>query len=130
MMFSLLHFPVIFLAKVGDACKAPGGGGFFGLPHWWQYLNFKVNDINQCAPDFNPPSDILAVVLAVINMLLFVAGLAAVVSIIVAGVSYITAAGATDKITSSRKRIQNALIGLAIVFVASAAVSFIGNNLG
>lgn len=129
MMLSLLSLlPIHFLAAVGDACT-PKGGGFFALPHWWKYLSFQINDLNQCAPVFNFPGDIWAVVLAVIDMLLRLAGIVAVLSIVIAGVTYITSAGSSEKTTSARKRIQNSLIGLGIVIVASAVVSFIGNSL-
>lgn len=129
MTSTLLNFlPIPFLAKAGDACT-PQGGTFFFLPHWWEYLTTQVDSIGQCAPVFSFPNDILAVGLAIIDMLLRLAGLVAVISIIIAGTGYITAAGSADKITASRKRIQNALIGLAIVLIASAVVSFIGNSL-
>ena len=124
-MFSLMlslksHF--FFACTVGD-------NPFFGFPHWWKYLNTQTDPTGKCVPAFNFPSDTWAVGLAVIDMLLHLAGIVAVVSIIIAGVSYITAAGAADKITSARKRIVNSLLGLAIVLVASAVVSFIGNSL-
>jgi len=121
--------PVI--AKLGDPCNLPGAGtnSFLGFPHWWKYLNGARDPLGKCTPAFTFPSDIWAVALAVIDMLLYLAGLVAVISIVIAGISYITAAGASDKITSARKRIQNSLIGLAIVFIAAAVVSFIGNSL-
>lgn len=129
MMPALLNLlPAPLIAKVGDACTLKDNTFFF-LPHWWKYLATQMDDIGQCSPVFHFPNDILAVGLAVIDILLRLAGLAAVISIIIAGISYITSAGSTDKITASRKRIQNALIGLAIVLVASAVVSFIGNSL-
>ena len=129
MTFALLNLlPYNFAAAAGTVCT-PKESTFFGLPHWWQFLPSKVDELGQCSPVFTPPNDILAVALAAVEILLWVAGLAAVISIIYAGISYITAAGAPDKITASRKRIQNALIGLAIVFVASGIVSFIGNSL-
>lgn len=106
-----------------------GNNPFFGFPHWWKYLNAQSDPTGKCVPAFNSPSDTWAVGLAIIDMLLHLAGIVAVVSIIIAGVSYIMAAGATDKITSARKRIVNSLVGLAIVLVASALVSFIGNSL-
>jgi len=108
---------------------AIGDNPFFGFPHWWKYLNAQTDATGKCVPAFSFPSDTWAVALAVIDMLLHLAGIVAVVSIIIAGVSYIMAAGAADKITSARKRIVNSLIGLAIVLVASALVSFIGNSL-
>jgi hypothetical protein len=121
-------------AAFNDKCDpSKSGGKFFGFPHWWQYIpNGRIGVLGECTPtvDFsNGPMPLLQIGLAVIDMLLYLAGIVAVVSIIVAGFSYITAAGAPDKITSSRKRIQNSLIGLAIVVIASAIVSFIGNTL-
>jgi hypothetical protein len=125
MMYALLHLAPLKFAVTG-ACQ---GGTFFGIPHWWKYLKVQKDSLGQCTPTFSFPNDILAVGLAIIDILLRLAGIAAVISIIIAGISYITAAGSTDKITAARKRIQNALIGLAIVLVASAVVSFIGNSL-
>jgi hypothetical protein len=121
-----VHF---FIAKLGENCTITGNNNFLGFPHWWKYLKLERDPLNKCVPAFNFPSDIWGVALAVIDMLLYLAGLIAVVSIIIAGISYITAAGSSDKITSARKRIQNSLIGLAIVFIAAAVVSFIGNSL-
>jgi hypothetical protein len=115
-------------AATGDACNA-NKGSFFGFPHWWKFLKTQIDTTGTCAPVFNFPNDTWGVGLAVIDILLYIAGIAAVLSIIIAGIGYIMAAGAPDKITAARKRIQNALIGLAIVFIASALVSFIGNAL-
>ncbi|MBX4197635.1 hypothetical protein KW801_03730 [Candidatus Saccharibacteria bacterium] len=122
---------LFIFAAVGDACTLPGSGvrSFFGFPHWWKYLSGQVDPIGKCSPAFSFPSDTWAVGLAIIDMLLRLAGIVAVVSIIIAGIGYITAAGSADKITSSRKRIVNSLLGLAVVLAASAVVSFIGNSL-
>lgn len=100
---------------------------FFFIPPWWEYI--KPNKIlTDCSIAFNFPNDILPVSLAIVDMLLRVAGLVAIISIIIAGVSYITAGGAVEKTASARKRIYNALIGLAIVAIASGVVAFIGNT--
>ncbi len=101
---------------------------FFFFPPWWEYLK-GTNDLGQCLPDFTFPHDILPVGLAIIDMLMRAAGLIAIVSIIIAGVGYITAAGDIQKTASARKRIYNSLIGLAIVAIASGVVAFIGNSL-
>jgi hypothetical protein len=123
---------VAFNAKC-DPTKDNPSSSFFGFPNWWKYIHNGTGDaLGGCTPnvDFsNGPSEFLAIGLAAIDILLYIAGIAAVVSIVIAGVQYILAAGATDKITSSRKRIQNSLIGLAIVFIASGLVSFLGNAL-
>lgn len=101
---------------------------FFVLPPWWEYLE-GTQEFGACVPSFSFPNDILPVGLAIVDMLLRVAGLIAIISIIVAGVAYITAGGAVEKTASARKRIYNALIGLAIVAVAAGVVAFIGNKL-
>lgn len=128
--------PIIF-AKIGSlffAASTPvctiSNNSFFGFPHWWKYLNVEKDPLGKCVPAFSFPNDILSVGLAIIDILLRLAGIAAVISIIIAGIGYITAAGSADKITASRKRIVNSLLGLAVALVAAAAVSFIGNSLG
>jgi hypothetical protein len=104
---------------------------FFGFPHWWRYINKGEYDgLGHCVPKVDVPNGLWQIALAVIDMLLYVAGIVAVISIIIAGITYITAAGSADKITASRKRIVNALLGLAVVLIASALVSFIGNAIG
>lgn len=104
---------------------------FFGFPPWWKYIRSGNYDgVGNCTPSVTFPTGIWNITFAVIDMLLYLAGIVAVVSIIIAGTGYITAAGNAESITKSRKRIINSLIGLAIVIIASAAVSFIGNAIG
>ena len=119
--FFIGELPSLFLAAT--TCKH----SFFFLPTWWEYLPEPKPP--SCNITFNFPGDLLAVALAVVDMLLRIAGLVAIVSIIIAGVSYITAAGTAEKTASARRRIYNSLIGLAIVAVASGFVAFIGNSL-
>lgn len=107
------------------------GYSFFGFPHWWEYISTGQKDLfGKCTPVVNLPQGAWAIAFAVVDMLLYLAGLVAVISIIIAGIQYIIATGSTDKNTSARKRIQNSLIGLAIVLIASSVVSFIGNKIG
>lgn len=104
-------------------------GSFFAFPRWWKYIDSSKIDTGTCTINAKIPDDILPISLAIVDMLLRVAGLIAIVSIIIAGVSYITAAGAVEKTASARRRIYNSLIGLAIVAIASSVVAFIGNTL-
>jgi hypothetical protein len=106
-----------------------GGGDFFGFPHWWKYLNGEVDPIGKCVPAFSGPSDLLPIGLAIIDMLLHLAGIVAVISIVIAGISYITAGGSPEQITNARKRITYSLVGLVIAVTAAALVSFIGKNI-
>lgn len=126
---ALIAKAITFFAATTPVCTI-SNNSFFGFPTWWEYLNVEKDPLRKCVPVFNFPGDTWAIGLAVIDILLRLAGIAAVISIIIAGIGYIMAAGSSDKVTAARKRIVNSLIGLAIVLVASAAVSFIGNSLG
>lgn len=104
---------------------------FFGFPHWWEYVHKgNFDGLGHCTPNVEFPAGVWPIVLAVTDMLLYLAGLVAVVSIIVAGVSYMLSMGNVEKAVSARKRIVNSLIGLVIVLTASGLVAFIGNRLG
>jgi len=111
------------------AATACDKGSFFFFPHWWKYLNTSVVN-GQCQINFNFPSDIWLVALAITEMLLRFAGLAAIISIIIAGVTYIASGGNPENAAKARRRIYNSLIGLAIVFVASGVVGFLGSRFG
>jgi hypothetical protein len=99
---------------------------FFFLPSWWKYLPNQPSP-PSCSVTFHFPQDVWAIGLAVLDMLLRIGGFVAVISIIVAGVQYITAMGEPEKGASARKRLTNSLIGLIIVLIASGVVAFIGN---
>jgi hypothetical protein len=104
---------------------------FFGFPPWWKYVHTGNYDgVGNCTPTVHFPQGVWAIAFAAVDMLLYLAGIVAVISIVIAGISYITAAGNPDSITSARKRIVNSLIGLAIVLIAAPLVSFIGNRVG
>jgi hypothetical protein len=116
--------PVVFAA-----CS--GSNLFFFLPPWYKYLLPNKMDPVSCSltDAFQFPMDIWLIALAVLDMLLRLAGFVAVIAIIIAGVSYILSGGNPEKAASARKRIYNSLIGLAIALVATAFVAFIGNRL-
>lgn len=103
---------------------------FFVVPPWWEYLTQQPDALGQCSPVFHMPGDLWLVGLAVLDMLLRLAGFLAVISIIVAGIEYIVATGNPEKITNARRRIIYALSGLAIALVATAVISFIGRAFG
>lgn len=99
---------------------------FFFFPSWWEFL--KTEPYPQCF-SFAFPNDILPVSLAIVDMLLRVAGFVAIISIILAGATYMTAGGQFEKTAAAKTRIYNSLAGLAIVSVAAGVVAFIGNRL-
>ena len=124
-MFNVALVKIISPVFAATTCSH----SFFFFPSWWEYLKTQPSP-PDCSITFNFPSDILLVGLALIDILIRVAGLIAIVSIIVAGIGYITSGGNAENAAKARRRIYNALIGLAIVAVASGVVAFIGNSLG
>jgi hypothetical protein len=130
-MISIIFFKVFNFAAAAS-CTLPGKNTnqFFGFPHWWQYLKGEVDPLGKCSPVVDFPTGLWAIVFAIIDMLLYLAGLVAVVMIIIAGISYITSQGSIEKAVSARKRLVNSIIGLIIVVIASAVVSYIGKTVG
>ena|SRR5579859_6515258 len=132
--------PLVIFAAAGDKCPLPKPFFFF-FPPWWEYLNGTevivpgpgkvgaTKDILQCIPAFAFPDGFLGISLAILDMLLRLAGFVAIISIIIAGAMYIFSGGNPEKAASARWRLYNSLIGLAIVAVATAVVTFIGKQL-
>lgn len=103
---------------------------FFFLPTWYKYLDVQSSATGGCeVASFDFPMDLLAVGIALIDMLTRLGGLVAVVVVVMAGVAYITAQGDPQKAAGARRRIYQGLIGLAIVFIAAGLVAYIGNKL-
>lgn len=116
----------LYFAAVNHACES---GGILTFPHWWQYLHKGAfdNSTNCSVIHFKFPGDLFAVALAILDILIYLAGFVAVVMIVVAGINYMLASGNSEKITSSRKSIINSIVGLAIAMVGAGVVSFIGS---
>jgi len=133
-MFALLitrFLPfTLAIGTPGQACPLPSANKFFFLPPWWEYLNGAYDQLGKCSPSVSFPHVVLPIGLALIDIMIRVAGLVAIVSIIIAGIGYVTSGGNAENAAKARGRIYNALIGLAIVFVAAGLVAFIGNSLG
>lgn len=132
-----------------DKCKKT----FFGLVPWYYYMddeftttNPTEKKLNQTAPCdikcFNlfrqtvanecgqKRSDLPALMLAIIDNLLRIAGIVAVAFVLVGSFQYVTAGGNAERATQARSTLINALAGMAIAIVAVAFVSFVGNSLG
>ncbi|HVX58731.1 MAG TPA: hypothetical protein VG964_03280 [Candidatus Saccharimonadales bacterium] len=127
-----LKLPLVhFLAAQVGPCTLPGAdkNPFFGLPHWWVYMNGISDGAGGCSPHFVFPASLFQIGLAAIDILLHIAGFVAVIAVIVSGIGYMFAIGNPEKITSARKGIQNSLIGLGIALAAAQIVAFIGEKL-
>ncbi len=62
---------------------------------------------------------------AVLNGVYFVAGVVAVVVIIIGGIGYITSGGDSSKVTKAKNTIVFAVIGLVLVIVAFALTNLV-----
>lgn len=78
----------------------------------------------QCAPATatRSLSDTIA---GITNVLSIVAGIAAVIMLIVGGIRYVTSAGNEQAVAGAKKTIMYALIGLLIVALAQVIVRFV-----
>ena len=65
----------------------------------------------------------------VLNFAIGAAAVVCVVMLIVAGYSYITASGDETKVEKATKTLTNAIIGLAICFIAVLLVNFVLTNI-
>jgi hypothetical protein len=132
-MISSLLFQLTNFAAVTSNCdpnKDNPNNSFFGFPHWWRYISTGQKDIfGHCTPAIDFPNGIWAIALAIVDMLLYLAGIVAIVSIIVAGIMYLNTRGDVQKAVSARNRLVNSLVGLAIVATAIALVTFLGDKL-
>ena len=64
-------------------------------------------------------------IVSVVNVLLFVLGLAAVIVIIIAGFIYVTSSGEAAAITRAKNMILYAVVGLVVAFSAYAIINWV-----
>jgi uncharacterized membrane protein (DUF373 family) len=104
----------------------------FGIPTWYKYLPGET-DGGACriANDFDiaQVDALLSIGLAVIEILLFVAGIVAVCYIIYGGFRYLLSQGNPENTAVAKDAIINAIIGLAIAIIASGLVRFLASTL-
>ena len=117
----------ILLPHVFAACTS--SDWLLSFPTWYEYLGNDMDSTCQITT-FNFPFDFLLIGLAIIDILLRLAGVLAAIYVLYGGFQYLTSQGEPDKIQTARQTILNSLIGLAIALVASATVAFIGHQLG
>ena len=110
-------------------CAPPG---FFGLPSWYSYLQLQENPLTHTCDvvNFAVPGGFLLILLAVLDILLHLAGLVAIGFVIYGAIQYITSQGEPEKTAKAQSTIIDALIGLVIALISVGVVSFLGKQLG
>lgn len=99
--------------------------GFLKFPYWYKYIAKGA----ECTPQIGSLNDIWLIAAAVVEILLRIAGIAAVAYLIYGGVNYILSQGEPDKTKQARTTITNALGGLIIAIFATAIVTFIARSI-
>ncbi len=133
MLLSLLTR--IAAEKAALDCAADKSKTFFGLPVWYKYLKMETvskEGLSVCKVDIDfvqNPSDVWAILLGIIDILLRVGGIAAVIYVMYGGFLYMTSQGEPDRTKQAKETIIGSIIGLVIVLLAAQIVSFIGNRL-
>lgn len=73
----------------------------------------------------DPISGSDGVLISVANIIALVAGMAAVILIIVSGIKFVTSSGDSNGVSSAKKTIAYALVGLVVIILARTIVVFI-----
>lgn len=127
--------PQTVSAAQNDACHQ--SGSFLNFPTWYEYLEVGNKGDDPCAiigpteanGEFSFPKALPRIALAIVEIMLRVAGMVAVVFTIVGGFKYMTSQGEPDATKKAQGTVVNALIGLAIAMLATAIVGFVGSKL-
>lgn len=118
-----------------DLCPKENLLGIF-VP-WYQYLTVEKDSTNSCAvkefnllPGGGEKSDFPLVLLAIVDDMLRLAGLAAVIFVIYGGIMYATSQGVPEATAKAQSTVINALIGLVVALFAVVFVTYVGRALG
>ena len=99
------------------------------IPTWALAADpFGIFDVAKYSLPTGKPTPSL-VISTVINFVLSVLGVIAFIMIIVAGFQWMTAAGNEEKVSSAKKILVGAVIGLVIVMGSLVIVRFVVNNI-
>lgn len=113
------------LVEKALAATATTNNGSFG---------FLSDAFNNVTDNSTGNADLPTLVTNVINIILFIAGVLAVVYLIYSGILYITAAGNPDAAKKGQQGIINAVIGIVIIvlafFIARAVANYTQNATG
>lgn len=106
----------------------------YGIPTWYKYLEGAEDPNDRTCRlmmdfDTNSANSLVSIGFAVVEIMLFVAGIVAVAFIVYGGFKYVISQGNPDSTKSAKDTILNAVIGLVIAILATAIVRFVGAEL-
>lgn len=127
----ILNFVNFAATKITATSCDLKGGGFFGFPTWYKYLKGYTEDAaNNCAPRIDGINDVWLIGLAILEILIRFAALAAIVFVVYGSFRLIYSRGNPEKINEARNTIVDALVGLIISVVAIVVIMYLGKRLG
>jgi len=106
---TLLSFPIVAFARTENA----------QTENLWDEINKDLEGSDQ---------GVGPLIVRVLNWFIGAAAVVCVVMLIAAGYSYMTAGGDEQKVGKATKTLTNAIIGLAICFIAVILVNFVLEN--
>jgi hypothetical protein len=128
------------MTKAATTTTAPKAKGvcepdkeLFGFPVWYKYLAQQIEtdpetNAQSCHVAFQNIWDVWLIVAAVVEMMLRLAMIAAIIFVLVGGVTYIRSQGEPETTKKALKTIINALIGLVISIAATAMVAYVAGK--
>lgn len=112
-----------------------------GIPTWYKYLKGD-NTSGKCLPVLRVDDTVkqgkvsekninsaLPIGLAVLEIAITLSGIIAFIMVIWGSVKFMLALGEPDKFAGARRTVQNAMIGLVIIIVATRIISFLGGRI-
>ena len=124
-VLSVLTFVLVVPSDVARADIIPcPSQGVLGYPTWFEGLKCDETP-GSTTVIVNSQTDMLVIVLNIVQWLIITTGYAALFYVITGGLKYITAAGAPDKVKDAKTTVTNAIIGLVVALVAVAIVKTI-----
>jgi len=109
----------------------------FCIPKLTKAVGIISNDVCQNAKDSpackassdNPISGQNGIIIKVTRIIAYISGIAAVIVIMLGGYKIILSGGNSENITKGREMITYAAIGLIVVIIAQAIVTFVVNRI-
>lgn len=77
----------------------------------------------------NPVSGNGSLLLKITNLITIIAGVAAIIVIVVAGLKFVQSSGSSDDVTSARRTLIYAIVGLIVIVLARTLISLILSKL-
>ncbi len=145
----VLVFYILFIIGVAISPAASGRASaaacsldvqVLGIPTWYKYLRgddssgrclpiLRVDDVPQGQASEKNINSALPIGLAILEIAVTLSGIIAFIMVLWGSVKFMLALGEPDKFAAARKTVQNAMIGLVIIIIATRVISFIGGRL-